>query len=282
VDMIGEQDTMVHNMILQRLVSDTYELHAATRCTVAAGGHKLIGAGCNGQNDNCDQYLVIDECAEDGIPPVIKLSPTSLPQWFHTKASVEAAVAAMVSITDDCNAITGPTVALTTLPTTGCAASNVHVHASDACGNVVDLDIPVKLDIAPPNITCAVAVTYLINVDNLLHNVGFTYNVTDNCGTGVVTTRLALLADEQVESGFTPQGYIQRTHDGQYKGILLRASNGYNSNGRVYTIIATATNAAGLSASCNQTVGVKYYTAPPLFVNDGPYFLVTNCNNVDI
>ncbi len=194
--------------------------------------------GCNGQNDNCDEGLEIDECAEDIVPPDFFYAPATQTSWFNNAESAGEAVSLMVSAADDCHEVSYAWPVINS----ACSSSTATVAATDSCGNTgtshrsqpVDgfvgyAVVPILYDNIAPHITCGVT-THTLIAGSAYTNVGFYYQAGDNCGAPTVNTWVTY--DEPQDETTNPciMGHDQT---GKITQIYLNGIISAGSDGRV-------------------------------------------------
>lgn len=129
-------------------------------------------------------------------------------------------------------------------------------HASDtlASSNTVTVTIHVA-DTQPPTITASTAVSSIWPPNSKLVDVGLTYSAVDN--SSGVTTSFAVYSDED---DVTPAGGEQSPD--AIGALRLRADRNAQSNGRVYLIRITATDAFSNTSNSCLTVVVPRSQSP--------------------
>ena len=164
----------------------------------------------------------------------------------------------------------GASETVTLLAAVSCAAVNGSSIASIATVSAATVDpVPANnstsalvtvVNAAPTIVGAAASRTQLLPVHQLVP-VGITYSAADTCG--AVTTTLSVSSDEPVTGSVIQQGLAGLTApdwdviDAQQ--VLLRAERSLRGDGRVYTILITATDAAGGQASQAVTVTVPRF-----------------------
>ncbi len=125
---------------------------------------------------------------------------------------------------------------------------------SEPCDAVVTV-----VDVTAPEVSCSLSTTLLWPPNHDLITVGLDVHTHDNCEEhGGVTVAVAVYADEDDE---TPTGDGKHSPDAKdiASGTLrLRSERRGDSDGRVYLIVATATDASGNSSTTCCTVVVPH------------------------
>ena len=271
--MVNAQDGMIADAYFEATYINDIVVYNAVQCLNATEPRKYHG--CNGADDNCN--LEADDCNEDVFAPDMTLDLTllSTAPYFTNTAEAAAFASTVVQAIDDCSppeqvVISGPVL------TGSCENVNASFTATDYCGNINYVTVPLKLDTTPPVISdCQVAFPTLtgeVGLDIFL-NVGFTFVATDSCD-GTPKVAIEVWVDElPYDTLLVPEAIVSYDYYGGYHGVLVRATHNRGSGGRVYTIRATATDTAGLSDSCSATVSVPAagFGAP---VNNGPIYRI--------
>jgi hypothetical protein len=174
-----------------------------------------------------------------------------------------AVVNFVVTASDDCGIDT-----LDVSPPSGSVfpvgVTNVTATATDTTGQVSMCSFTVTVqDKEPPKVTSSVTTTSLWPPLHNLVKVGFTATATDNCP-DPVTISVKVFSDESEDligdTRFSPDA-----RDIAPNTLRLRTERLGNSDGRVYLIVTTATDAAGNTAhSCATVVAPHSLTAAPI------------------
>jgi uncharacterized lipoprotein YddW (UPF0748 family) len=153
-------------------------------------------------------------------------------------------------------------VTLTQVPAPGSTISGtgpvtVTITATDKAGNSASCSFTVTLmDITPPVIsTVLVNTPVLFPPNHKMRDITLEYTATDNCGP-VITTLLVSSNEPVYASGDGHTGPDWQVIDAHH--LKLRAERSGSGEGRVYTIIITATDAAGHTATRTITVSVPH------------------------
>jgi hypothetical protein len=179
---------------------------------------------------------------------------------------------------DNCSVtVTYATTGATTLSGTGSASGQtfnkgvtaVTYTATDPSGNTANCSFNVTInDTEPPKVTCSVATSELwppnhtLSPSNALTGVGFKASAVDNCdGTiPVASIKVQVFSDEAELDPNSGSG----TFSPDAKNLLadgtlrLRAERDGTQNGRVYLIVAKATDSSGNTGFCTSTVTVTH------------------------
>ena len=162
------------------------------------------------------------------------------------RAQCSAVVNFVVTATDDCGI-----ESLDVSPPSGSVfpvgVTNVTATATDTTGQVSMCTFTVTVeDQEDPQVTSAVTMASLWPPNHNLINVGFTATATDNCPG--VTISVQVFSDESEDAPgdthFSPDAKNIAPNT-----LRLRSERFGNSDGRVYLIVTTATDAAGNKAT---------------------------------
>jgi len=117
---------------------------------------------------------------------------------------------------------------------------------SDNHGNTSSCTATITVaDTQPPDVTCSVSQTVLWPPNHELVNVGLSAFATDNCSPGPLPVTVAIFSNEDDRE---PTGDGAFSPDAATIGpgtLRLRQERKGNSSGRVYLIVATATDSSG-------------------------------------
>jgi len=141
------------------------------------------------------------------------------------------------------------------LPGTGKVSVNLEVSdglAADSCS----ADVTV-VDTTRPTVTCAVAVPSLSPPNHGLVNVGLTASATDICD-GAPPVVVTVFGDEDDETPTGAGNFSPDAKDVAPGTLRLRAERMGNADGRVYLIVARATDGSGNAAHDCCTVVVPH------------------------
>lgn len=128
--------------------------------------------------------------------------------------------------------------------------------ASSACIAKVTV-----VDNTAPTLSCSVATTSLWPANHDLINVGLTASASDNC-TANQSVSVQVFADEDDEEATGDGTHSPDAKDIASGTLRLRSERKGDSDGRVYLIIVTATDAAGNVSRCCRTVVVPMSQSP--------------------
>lgn len=251
----------------------------------------------------------VDECAEDAIPPTIHVSEYAIgSKWFTNQQYTENFFLTNTFVQDDCQprqrivngVVVDQQVSIENF-VKDCAASRATVRAVDVCGNVAQDPIMFPYDDVAPVITLSVAKDKIKEEKAIkgpkLIDVGLAITATDVCTPNPnVTVRVysdeLYLKDTDSWKGRMVQLSRIEAVPGVVTGWkLLVAAETFAKcnigpyacggiahqmgNGRVYTIVACATDEAGLRTCRETTVEVTPKGAKSSrVVNDGKNYLM--------
>jgi hypothetical protein len=235
---------------------------------------------------------VADTVRVDASSPVVDVKRLLIPTvkglaCFPSQAAAQQAVETATVATDNCT-LPEDLVKNTALSGDACNLE-IRQTATDECGRSSSDAMTVRVDKAPPVVSCAVATSVLYPANNALVNVGFTYQATDNCEPNGPKLDVEVTSDEATLYAYTlsagadpaPDAIVQRSAGGAITGIQLRAQRSQTSpaDGRVYRIRLTATDSCGLQsfADCFVTVP-RTNPGPGSAVNSGLDFDATATN----
>jgi hypothetical protein len=203
------------------------------------------------------------------------------PVCYDTVTQAESAVLTATAFGDNC---TADEALITSVSSQGepCRLE-VNPMAVDECLNDNIDSIIVRVDNEAPVVTCGVTIDTLPTPNHKMANVGFTYDVTDNCS-GDPLIEIFITSDETTASASgagqaspAPDSFVLRDLDDVYQGTLIRAERSTAGDGRIYEITVRATDDCGNVGSCSATVGV-----PPNSngtpVDSGQYYDATEVN----
>lgn len=204
--------------------------------------------------DGCDNFaqqtqrITLEDHAPPTIvcpPPVVVTAPAG--QCFVSGLSLGTPTAG-----DSC----GPVTLTDTRPATFPVGETlVTWRATDQCGHYVECQQSVTvLDAQPPAITATVATTLLWPPNHSLVNVGLAVNVLDACDTGIAPV-IKVYSNE--DDQWWADGFRSPDAKNLASGTLrLRAERSMPGVGRVYLIVAQATDHSGNVAETTSTVVV--------------------------
>ena len=243
--------------------------------------------------DSCDnQTTVRDTARVDGSAPVVNIERLTIPDvdglsCFASEAEAVANVQAATRISDQCTAVEDLVVSTTTSGTQ--CDLNVRTAARDDCGNVSADDLTVRVDNAPPVVTCSLVTTVLYPATDEFVDVGFSMTATDECDPAGPQVDVQVTSDEATALAFStkesedafPDAILDEGPDGAIVGIRLRAQRSKleGADGRVYMIRVTATDSCGLQSVADCFVTVPRQTpGPASAINTGQVFDATTRN----
>jgi streptogramin lyase len=117
------------------------------------------------------------------------------------------------------------------------------------------------VDNTAPTLSCSVAITSLWPANHDLINVGLAASASDNC-TANQSVSVQVFADEDDEEATGDGVHSPDAKDIAAGTLRLRSERKGDSDGRVYLIIVTATDAAGNVSRCCRTVVVPHSQSP--------------------
>jgi hypothetical protein len=166
-----------------------------------------------------------------------------------------------------------------------CGDSMVSISAMDQCMNPSDAELPVKIDDTPPTVSCSFAGEKDATVKRALTSKqmfdrGFEYDASDNCG-GPLNVTVDVFSNEREGMWYRCDMAIfyndkilhQTNNNGKLylqENICPEPTNGQClkdpnvKEARLYTIVVTAVDEAGLSSSgeCTMTIEPVDKTPP--------------------
>jgi hypothetical protein len=205
----------------------------------------------HGASDTCTTTITV----VDTQPPSITC-PADI-TVCNDPGQCSAVVTYTATATDNC-----PGAILVCIPASGSVfpkgTTTVGCAATDASGNAATCHFKVTVkDCESPQINCSVAKSSLWPPNHNLVNVGLAVNAHDNCS-GSVSLAVQVFSNEDDQ---TPTGDGNFSPDAKNiaAGTLrLRSERKGNAGGRVYLIVATATDTSGNKASGCCTVVVPH------------------------
>ena len=231
----------------------------------------------------------------DGSAPDVNIDRLLLPTvdgrfCFGSEPSALAEVAEATRYLDNC----APPELLdfvTTATPTGDNSCDREVRSTvtDNCSLGNSDSLQVRLDGAPPTISCTIATPILDPPDSRWVDVGFVLDVNDDCGAEDVKIDITVTSDEPTSFQLDVKGEDDLAPDarvefgpGNVPIVFLRAERQQttSADGRVYVIRSTATDACG-----NQSHADCYVVVPKVqtanrsdVVNSGQNFDATKRN----
>lgn len=202
----------------------------------------------------------MDECDEDNFSPEVFISPAAIAAakstYFADVAEAQEFLAAFVTAQDDCDA--SPAVTIAVSSSDSCSATFL-VSAEDRCGNDSgSVSFPVKIDDSPPTVSCTIGAEMsslsFVTWDNVtkIVNPGLSFQVEDECGEDVAVT-VEVFGNQVVKDA--AYLYLNGTNLGVYlENDYCRNRNipcvvDSNLDGRLYTVVVSASDKAGNTAS---------------------------------
>ena len=159
-------------------------------------------------------------------------------------------------------------------------ATTVSFFASDSVGNQgTDSSMITVVDSSAPAVQCAVSTPLLWPPDHRMVDVGLTFGAVDICDAAPLAFDVSVLSDEDpaMETG---SGGALHCPDAIVDGngsVQLRAERAGPLDGRVYTIVVSATDSCGNVGVCQVEVEVPHNPRRTA-VNSGGAFDPTACN----
>jgi hypothetical protein len=214
----------------------------------------------------------------DGAAPAVDIDRLLLPAvdgriCFGNEPSAVTEVAEATHFLDNC-ATPDLLDFVTTATPTGSNSCDREIRSTvtDNCGLVNSDSLQVRLDDAPPTLSCSVATPILDPPDGQWVDVGFVLNVDDDCGAADVKIDVAVTSDEPTSFQLDVKGEEDLAPDariefgpGDVPIVFLRAERQQttSADGRVYLIRSTATDACG-----NQSHTDCYVVVPKVQTNN--------------
>jgi hypothetical protein len=234
--------------------------------------------------DACgNQTTIGDTVRVDGSAPEVDIRRLLIPAvsglaCFGTQQAAQQAVEEATVASDNCT-LPEDLVRNTTLSGDAC---NLEIRESvtDECGQTSSDALTVRVDAAPPVVSCAVAQDVLYPANDEMVDIGFSYQATDNCEPDGPQIDVEVLSDEPTFYAYSviagadpsPDAVVERGAGGTITRILLRAQRSQTkpADGRVYRIRLLATDSCGLRshADCYVTVP-RTSPGPGSAVNSG-------------
>jgi hypothetical protein len=154
--------------------------------------------------------------------------------------------------------------------------------AVDDDGNVAScLQTILVDDSTAPVVTCGVETAELWPVNHKWHDVGFTYEASDDCDADLSAV-VTVTSDEHpalANGSGGPRHCPDAMIDPETGSVLLRAERAGGGDGRVYVVTVTVTDACGNVSSCEAAVGVPKSKKPGSeAVDSGQIYDATDCS----
>ena len=280
---------------------NAFGLMATDDCTGARTNVTVVEKECVADFE----FEAIDGCGNrttaqrsvrlDGAAPAVDIDRLLLPTvdgrvCFGSEPGALTEVAEATHFLDNC-ATPDLLNFVTTATPTGSNSCDREIRSTvtDNCGLGNSDALQVRLDGAPPTISCSVAMPILDPPDSRWVDVGFVLNVADDCGAADVKIDIAVTSDEPTSFQLDVKGEDDLAPDariefgpGNVPVVFLRAERQQttSADGRVYLIRSTATDACG-----NQSHTDCYVSVPKVqtnnrsdVVNSGQVFDATTRN----
>jgi hypothetical protein len=253
---------------------------------LAAGSYaaRVFGSGAG----SCNRYEMTIT-ATDVTPPVVTApapvslecnSPGGIPAsdpniqaWIASASAVDECEGPIANINDD-----APGFFTSACPPGN--ATTVNFSASDSVGNLGhDSSTVTVADSTAPQVQCAVATSMLWPPNHRMEDVGLTYSAMDICDATPLAFDVTVLSDEHpsMEVGSGGPVHCVDAVIGSNGSVQLRAERSGPGDGRVYTIVVSATDSCGNVGTCQVTVGVPHDSVSGA-VDSGAVFNPTLCN----
>jgi len=235
------------------------------------------GHGCDGIDNNCDIGALRDECNEDIFPPEIDIGSVQAScsdRVFQTSEEARECIQNAVSATDDCKPVE---ITTTVSGEANCQGDASVVATAIGCGNRIPEDttvvtVPVQIDSEPPRVFCFLGSgsAQIIPATGEFVDVGLKVLATDDrsemCGsaldvevkifsneldpgTDIVVPFEHLVFDSSLNVDTRAGLYVKAE---VCSGLTCISDPNPEVDDRYYTIIATATDAAGNTASSSE------------------------------
>jgi hypothetical protein len=222
----------------------------------------------------------------DDSPPAVKVETLLLPTFegrfcFDGQPAALDTVAEATTLGDNCSSRSELAFTTSAQPVAGGNACDRRIvaAATDACSLHSEDAVTVRLDGEVPSLSCSVQNAVLWPASGTLVNVGFQYDLADNCGNQDVKLEVAVTSDEPTSFNLpvggagdpSPDAVVQYAADGRPSAILLRAERQQtvSADGRVYRIRLAGTDACG-----NRSVADCWVNVPKVL--DGTSSQLTN------
>ena len=266
---------------------DAVQLHSAvTECSLRIRAEVADDAGNTGSAavtvrvDDQQPEVVIERLLLGFRGEVLGFQT---PACYSTVAEAEAAVLQVTRFADNCSAT--EKLARTVFSSGDACSLLVASQAVDECGIANSDAVNVRVDAESPVVECSVALDKLSPGNHGMVDVGFSFTAGDNCSAPALRTEVTVTSDESTASAsgaggatFAPDAEILRDpSDGTVLGVMLRAENGSQGDGRVYKIRVAATDACGNAGEAVCRVSVPRTPSRPA-VDNGPLYDATAVN----
>jgi hypothetical protein len=152
--------------------------------------------------------------------------------------------------------------------------TTVNFSASDSGGNVGgDSSTVTVVDSMAPSVQCAVAKDRLWPPNHRMADVGLTYSSMDICDANPLTFDVSVLSDEHPATASGAGGAIhcEDAIIGPGGEVQLRAERSGGGDGRVYTIVVSATDSCGNVGICEVNVTVPHNMGHAAMDSGGGY-----------
>jgi hypothetical protein len=253
---------------------------------LAAGSYaaRVFGVGAG----SCNRYEMSITAADVTPPEVTAPAPVTLEcsspggipagdpdiqAWIASATAQDECEGPIANVTDDAPAF---------FPS-ACPPGHVTTvtfSASDGSGNTAsDSSTVTVVDSTAPAVQCSVAALVLWPPSHDMVDVGLAFAAMDVCDAAPLTFGVAVLSDEHpsMAAGSGGPVHCADAEVGSDGSVRLRAERSGAGDGRVYTIVVTATDGCGNVGVCRVAVGVPRDLASAA-VDSGAAFDPTVCN----
>jgi hypothetical protein len=251
------------------------------------------------------EFEAIDSCGNrsqqrqsvriDDVEPTVGIERPLLPEYegrvcFGGEQEAVSIVSEATSFFDNCSQREDLTFVTNAQPSgPNSCDRDVASAVSDACGLSSMDSVLVRLDNEAPTVSCSVALPVLEQHDGAMVDVGFTYQVSDDCGIDDVVVDIVVTSDEPTsfqlsvkgDDDLAPDAAIRRDPTGRPAGLLLRdeRKQTQSADGRVYRIRTIATDGCGNRSQADCFVSVPKVSGNKSVVsNSGQAFDATQRN----
>ena len=247
--------------------------------TFEKGVHEVSLVVSDGLIASVPDTVVVD-ATSDMTPPSV-LCPDDVTVSCTDPTDPSATGSATAS--DLCDAM--PMVDFADVEVPGACAQEKTIErtwsAVDDDGNVASCLQTVTVDDSTaPVVTCGVETTELWPVNHKWHDVGFTYEASDDCDE-VPSAVITVSSDEHpalANGSGGPRHCPDASIDAETGEVLLRAERAGGGDGRVYVVTVTVTDACGNVSTCEASVGVPKSQKPGNeAVDSGQLYDATDC-----
>jgi hypothetical protein len=252
---------------------------------LAAGSYaaRVFGTGAG----SCNRYEMAVTATDVTAPVVTAPAPVTLEcnsaggipagdpniqSWIAAATAVDECEGPIANIVNDAPGFF-PSACPPGQPTT------VTFSASDSVGNTgMDSSNVTVTDSTGPSVQCAVAVPRLWPPRHRMVDVGLTYSAMDICDANPLAFDVSVTSDEDpsAESGAGGPIHCEDAIIGPGGEVQLRAERSGAGDGRVYTIVVSATDSCGNVGTCEVQVEVPHNPGSSA-VDSGASFDPTVC-----